>query len=599
MNRSGWLYPLAALVVATTVFFTNLGGARLFDDDEGKNSTCGREMFARGDWIVPTFNHDLRTDKPVLIYWFMMTAYGAFGISEFSARFWSAAWGVGTVLLTYALGRRLFQPSVGFWSGLALATCVMFDVAARAATPDSTLIFFATLAIWLFVRCIPNALPGKGIDDRPDEPAPVLTGARWFHFVPTYAAMGCAVLAKGPVGVVLPTSALVLYVLLHSYRPRRDDEPAAGWRERVVRTLRNLATLLAPRAVAHAIWAMRPLVALATVGAVALPWYVAVGVQTQGAWLAGFLGKHNLERFLEPMEGHRGPIVYYVAAVIVGFFPWSIFLPLSLIEVRQKLHRRSSSFSPYLLLSCWAGFYIGFFSLAGTKLPSYVLPAYPALAIITGAWINAWLREPARYRGFKLRAALGSLPVVGVGMVIALPIIARFVLPGEGWLGLLGLILVAGGGYAYWQAEAGRTSRAAAAVAIAAAAFATGLFGFAAPYVSGFQNTWPVVEAAQRHAGGDARLATFDYFQPSLVYYAADRVERLASADDAAAVLAADPDAYLVTRDVHLDELLDRLPPGVAVLSRQRRFLRSGEVVLLGRAAQTARQQAPPGEGPK
>jgi 4-amino-4-deoxy-L-arabinose transferase-like glycosyltransferase len=342
---------------------------------------------------------------------------------------------------------------------------------------------------------------------------------------------------------------------------------------------------------------MRPIAALATVAVIALPWYVAVGIETQGAWLAGFLGKHNLERFMEPMEGHRGPIFYYLIAVVIGFFPWSIFLPLSLVELRQKLRRGSGSFSPCLLLACWAGFYIGFFSLAGTKLPSYVLPAYPALAIICGALVDAWLREPARFRGFMLRAALGSLPMVGIGILIALPIIAHFVLPGEGWLGLIGLILVIGGGYACWQSEAGRATRAAVAVAASTVVFATLVFGFAAPYVGHRQNSWPVVATAHQNALGKVRIATFDYFQPSLVYYAADRVDRVGTLADAAALLRDDPGAYIVTRDNYLDELQTLLPPDVTILSRQKRFLRSGEVVLIGRPAQTARTPAPAGAG--
>ena len=95
--------------MALLMFFVGLGTPQLFDEDEPKNAECGREMFVRGDWLVPTFNEELRTDKPILVYWFMLTSYHVFGVSEFAARFWSAALGVGTCLLTYNIGRVLFS----------------------------------------------------------------------------------------------------------------------------------------------------------------------------------------------------------------------------------------------------------------------------------------------------------------------------------------------------------------------------------------------------------------------------------------------------------------------------------------------------------
>jgi len=106
------------VLAALLVFFTNLGVPQLWDEDEPKNAECAREMMARGDWVVPTFNEQLRYDKPVLLYWLMMSAYQTFGVGEFGARFWSAVLAIGTTLVTYHLGRLLFRPQVGLWAGL-------------------------------------------------------------------------------------------------------------------------------------------------------------------------------------------------------------------------------------------------------------------------------------------------------------------------------------------------------------------------------------------------------------------------------------------------------------------------------------------------
>ena len=145
-------YHLGLIVaLCGAVFFTNLGGAKLWDRDEPRNAGCAREMLQRNDWVTPYFNGELRTPKPVLTYWLMMTAYGLFGVTEFSARFWSAALGVGTCLATYVIARRLFAPSVGFWAALVMGTSLLFCVASRAATPDAPLIFCSTMAIMCYV----------------------------------------------------------------------------------------------------------------------------------------------------------------------------------------------------------------------------------------------------------------------------------------------------------------------------------------------------------------------------------------------------------------------------------------------------------------
>ena len=138
------------LLVTITVFFTNLGVPRLWDRDEPRNAGCAAEMLARNDWVVPIFNSQLRPHKPALLYWLMMSAYSVFGVNEFSARFWSALLAVGTCLATYMIGRRLFDSTIGLVSAIALATSMMFVVAARAATPDSVLVFCSTVSLMFF-----------------------------------------------------------------------------------------------------------------------------------------------------------------------------------------------------------------------------------------------------------------------------------------------------------------------------------------------------------------------------------------------------------------------------------------------------------------
>ena len=108
-------------------------------------------MLARGDFVVPIFNGELRHQKPVLLYWLMIFAYEVFGVNEFAARFWSAFLAIGSVIATYVIANRLMGSTVAFLAAVMLATSVMFDVAARAATPDSVLIFCNSIALMIYI----------------------------------------------------------------------------------------------------------------------------------------------------------------------------------------------------------------------------------------------------------------------------------------------------------------------------------------------------------------------------------------------------------------------------------------------------------------
>lgn len=578
---------LCIVLAGITLAFTCLGSSSLFDEDEPKNAACGQEMLARGDWIVPTFNTDLRTDKPILLYWFMLLAYQWFGVNEFAARFWSASFAVGTALVIFHLGRKLYNPTVGLWAAIIMLTSLMFDVVARAATPDSTFIFFCTLSLLAYVAfgLKSRSEPGsEGVDSWRD-----YLPRRWIGFVPMYAAMGLAVLAKGPAGVVLPGSAIGLFLLLVRNRPA--DGSASGWRARIAATWHLLRTTFAPRRVVEVAWAMRPLTALAVVGAIALPWYIAVTIQTDGAWPAGFLGKHNVGRFVSSMEGHKGPIFYYVIAIAIGFFPWSVFL---LPAFQRWRARRIESRNPGdLFLACWAGFYIGFFSLAGTKLPNYVLPAYPALALLTAAMLVEWANRPQLLKKLQAALAFGTLAAVGIGLIIALPIVSYFLLPGEWLLPVAGIVPLAAGIMALRLLKQDRLPQALVVFGIAAMLQSLVLFGFIGPRVARYHTSDALIAEARERAGSAPEIAVFQYFEPSLVYYARDRVDRFTRQEEVQEFFAAGDDHYLITHDRFLPELEGQLPPDVQVLARKRRFLRRGEVLLLGPAREVAQRPGP------
>ena len=616
-------HQLLIASIAALVLLANLGSATLFDEDEPKNAACGAEMFARGDWIVPTFNHELRTDKPVLLYWLMLSSYQVLGVNELAARLPSALLAIGTVLMVYHLGRLLYRPQVGLWAAIILATSLMFDVVGRASTPDSTLIFFITAGALVYVRGVAGtsgwlALGGDdgaavrataGLSSSAAKEPAKLFDPQWRRYLPSaigwwvamYALLGLAVLTKGPVGVVLPIGVLTTFLLVMAREARaqaRGESEPQSWRSRVRAVCWTVVDYLRPSRVVPVLWSLRPLTGIAVVAFVALPWYVAVGLETDGRWLTGFLGKHNVNRFLQPLEGHRGTIFYHPAVVHVTFFPWSMLLLLTLVTWWRRLRQRDAMRPSDLFVGCWAATYFVFFSLCRTKLPNYVLPAYPALALLTGAFLDRWITSPREVSRRLVSLALGTYVCVGVGLVVVLPIVAYILLPGEALLGLIGLIPLVGGALAWRYAMQERVDRAVHALMVMGATFAVTLFSVAAVRVAGHQTSAGFATVVRDQVGPAADWLTLNHFEPSLVFYTGNQVRHFDSLDALEQQVARSRQPVLLVRDKDLDQVRARLPGEFRELARERRFLRRHDLVLLvrldnlARASRTANQQS-------
>ena len=337
---------------------------------------------------------------------------------------------------------------------------------------------------------------------------------------------------------------------------------------------------LSPAALWRVGWVLRPLTAVAMVALIALPWYVWVGWRTDGAWIAGFLGKHNVNRFMQPLEGHSGPIFYYLIAVMLGFFPWSIFLPLACVQAVKRLRHAQSWTAGDLFCCSWAAIYIGFFSLASTKLPSYVLPAYPALALITARWVTEWLAAPHSTATWLRRWGFVNLAVCGLIFVVGVPLATARLLPGTWSLGWAGLILMCGGMGAYLCSERQQFLRAAQSFGGASLVFTTCLFGIVAVQVNPHQTSAKLMSGIFSQAL-QPEIATFDYFEPSLAYYAGQPVRRLKTAEQAASFLKEDSSAFLIIRDKDLSTFEQVLGNRVEVVERRRRFLKQDDILVL------------------
>jgi 4-amino-4-deoxy-L-arabinose transferase-like glycosyltransferase len=505
------------LAVCAALTLPNLGGPSLWDIDEGVNAEAAREMREANTWVIPTFNFELRTAKPVMLYWLQRASYACLGVSEFSARLPSALASWVTVLLVYELARRMFGRPTGLLAGIVLATAIEFCVVAHAATPDATLLLFTVLTFYLFWVGHEN-------------------GSRaWW--VPTAAACGLAMLTKGPVGIALPGLVVLLYF---------------GWNREL-----------------HRAWDRRLGWAILAGLLVAGPWYGLVAGETRGAWPKAFFLNENVNRALNPMENHSGPPYYHAAVLFVLFAPWSVFLIGALwygvkAQGRLSLGLEEPTVRAHRFLLCWFAAYLVFFSIAATKLPNYVLPLYPAIAILVARFLVRWRDGELSVPRWLMPAACAGVVLVAVGvgggLLVgggAIPVPKARAFPGlERWA-FIGLVPLVGAGVLAWHLRRGNRG----AFVTTAAATAVVMLALITAFPPGVFDRYKAPRELVRATGvadptREVRLAGFDWFQPSVVFYAKREVKKLQTIESAAEFLAVPTPAYLFVSEKAWEEWL-------------------------------------------
>jgi 4-amino-4-deoxy-L-arabinose transferase-like glycosyltransferase len=250
-------------------------------------------------------------------------------------------------------------------------------------------------------------------------------------------------------------------------------------------------------------------------------------------------------------------------------------------RLKHRLAESSEFSDSDRFVACWAGVWLTFFSFAGTKLPNYVLPMYPALALITARYLREWQVWEGRFGTTAFRHSCRAMAVAGILMMVAAPIAMSILLPGEEWLTVVGAVPLFGASLAYVAVNRGDRSRAIRIISTTAIVLALLVVGIAPTRIGPHQDSPKLAEAARRAAGTDhVEIGVIESFTPSLVFYAEHPVQRLRKPDEVVKFIESHPHGFVVARSDRLEALKLEVPNLIEV-SRHRRFLRRHDLVLL------------------
>lgn len=390
------------------MWFGALESRGLFWPDEGRYAEIAREMQASGDYVTPRLNGLKYFEKPPLQYWFSALVFEVFGPDEWTARLWPASTGFLIVVMSAALWWRWLGPDVGVLAGSMLASAWGVLFGSQILTLDIGLTLFHSIALLAFIGA---------------HRAGVTPATRSWAMVIVWAAMACAVLAKGLIGIVLPGLALAVYAAIE-----RDFAVIKS-----VFTLRGIVVFFA----------------------LAVPWFILVQ-RANPEFFDLFFVQEHFRRYLEPGHNRPGRWWYFIVIGAAFLLPWTGALPGAIRDAWQA--PRQGTLRPGRLLVVWALVVLVFFSFSSSKLPFYILPVLPAVV-----WLIA-MASPGR-RPKIARDAIVATVIAGVVLVYGatqLDAIPKLRELGEGladyppFMFAAGGLLVAGGAIAV--ALAGRVA---------------------------------------------------------------------------------------------------------------------------------------------
>jgi 4-amino-4-deoxy-L-arabinose transferase-like glycosyltransferase len=373
IQRYTTVKSLLICVGFTALYLLIADSSTLWDRDEPRYARATAEMVESGNYLVPTFNGKVWFDKPILLYWLMSVPVRLLGPSEIACRFAGVIGTAVTLLLTFFIGKKLFDAKAALWAETILGTTLLMMSVGSSALVDAIAMPFIVGAMAVFIWRLGNKI-------------------RIIDATAIGILIGLGMLAKGPLGL------LPVFVMIVSL-----------WfgRENIGGFIRNCLWICLAVVIAAGIFSL---------------WAIPANRAADGELFRVFFGKHIVGRAISPMEGHGGNFLlylpYYPAIMVAGFFPWVIFLPGAFSASFGK--RIGNAGTRNILLS-WIIVTVILMTIAATKLPHYILFAWPAMAVMTGATIVASGQNVLNERDRKwLRGGIWFSGPVGLGIAAGL-----------------------------------------------------------------------------------------------------------------------------------------------------------------------------------
>jgi 4-amino-4-deoxy-L-arabinose transferase-like glycosyltransferase len=339
IRQSNTLNPVSILilvVVYALLWFGTLNYRHLIPSDEGRYAEIAREMLVTGDWVTPRYNGYKYFEKPPLQIWATASAFNIFGVGDWQARLWTALTGFLTIVFIGFTGARIYSARAGWLAAVALASSPMWVIGGHINSLDMGLSAFlvAALCSLLLAQTSSNKTHSRN----------------WMWAC--WAFMALATLSKGIIGIAIPGMVFAVYSI-------------TAWDWKIWKRLHiiNGSILFL---------------------AITAPWFVLIA-QRNPEFLEFFFIHEHLQRFTQTAHSRTGPIYFFLPLLLLGFLPWIAQVPGA---IAQTWRERNREFSSGWLLTCWFVVILGFFSISQSKLPGYIIPLFPALALIVGSQLD-------------------------------------------------------------------------------------------------------------------------------------------------------------------------------------------------------------------
>jgi 4-amino-4-deoxy-L-arabinose transferase-like glycosyltransferase len=517
--KKSTLYLFILIVFGAVLFFSNMGGWDLWNPDEPRYAQIAKEMLDGGGWIIPHLNSTVYYDKPPLFFWLIgLAAKGLGGMSETAARFPSAFFGLSTLLLVFVFGKRLFGQRAGFFSAFILATSGEFFWLARRANIDVTLTLFTTLAIFFFYVGYQND--------------------RWraLHCALGYGAIACGFLAKLQPAAIVPLLAIGGYFLsTRRFNFFKDKAHIPG---------------------------------ICLFSAIIGGWLYLSYLRGGGEYLFGLLFKKTALTFFET-SGHQRPFYYYFLNFPADFLPWSLFLPSAIIYGLKRAEKGKMAF-----LLIWCSSVLVFFSFASAKRELYILPIYPAAALIVGKLWADLVHEEGEVRLISrpLFLLLLIFLVVGIASPFLVVKFGHRYLSNALEIGVFSAAILIGGSLlAFFSYRANRKALAFFVIVSIMSSF--GIYGAVRifPQINAYKSARPLSHVIAKAMKPDDQLAVYRFEGADFNYYTGcKRIKRIEEEEALKEFLRSPLRALAVLREKDYKGLKKDFPLQIYLIERGR-----------------------------